>query len=99
MASPVAACQVVAAHAVLGFEMADDGLDGGAAAQLALDLVGHAPFLSASKTQQPAPQPNNRVLSRLDCTTWISGSTSSRALLNSNSVSLSGGFLRAGSSL
>ena len=47
--------EIVAAHAVLGFEMADDGLDGGAAAQFALDLVGHAPFLSASKTQQPAP--------------------------------------------
>ena len=27
-------------------EMADDGLDGGAAAQLALDLVGHVPFLA-----------------------------------------------------
>ena len=29
--------EIVAAHAVLGFEMADDGLDGGPAAQFALD--------------------------------------------------------------
>ena len=38
--------EVVAAHAVLGLEMADDGLDGGAAPDLALDLRRHAPLLA-----------------------------------------------------
>ena len=31
-------CKIIAAHAVLGLEMADDWLDGGAAPQLAFDL-------------------------------------------------------------
>ena len=35
---PLAVPEVVAAHAVLGFEMADHRLDGGAPAQLAFDL-------------------------------------------------------------
>ncbi len=38
--------EVVAAHAVLGFEVADDRLDGGAPSQLALDLWRHPPLLS-----------------------------------------------------
>ena len=38
--------EMVAAHAVLGLEMADDGLDGGAAPGLALDLRRHAPLLA-----------------------------------------------------
>jgi hypothetical protein len=38
--------EVVAAHPVLGFEMADDGLDGGAPSQLALDVWGHPPLLA-----------------------------------------------------
>src|ERR1700739_4744506 len=37
--------EIVAAHAVLGFEMADDRFDGGTPAHLALDLWCHAPFL------------------------------------------------------
>ena len=37
MASPCGVGEVVAAHAVLGFDVADHGLDGGAAAQLAFD--------------------------------------------------------------
>ena len=41
--------EIVAAHAVLGFEMADDRLDGGPAAQLAFDLGCHAPFLAGDE--------------------------------------------------
>ena len=37
--------EIIAAHAVLGFEMADDGLDGGPAAQFALDLRCHPSLL------------------------------------------------------
>jgi hypothetical protein len=33
--------EIVAAHPVLGFEMADDGLDGGTPSQLAFDLWIH----------------------------------------------------------
>jgi hypothetical protein len=36
--------EVVAAHSVLVFEMADDRLDGRAVAHLALDRGGHATF-------------------------------------------------------
>jgi hypothetical protein len=36
--------EVVAAHAVLGLEMADAGLDGGAAAEVAFDRCGDARF-------------------------------------------------------
>jgi hypothetical protein len=41
--------EVVAAHSVFGFEMADDRLDGGPAAQLAFDLGCHAPFLAGDE--------------------------------------------------
>ena len=33
--------EIIAAHAVLGFEMVDDGVDGGPAAQLARDASIH----------------------------------------------------------
>ena len=39
--------EIVATHAVLGFEMADNGLDGGPAAQFTLDLGRH-PLLLCS---------------------------------------------------
>ena len=38
--------EVVAAHSVFGFEMADDRLDGGAPAQLAFDLGRHSSLLA-----------------------------------------------------
>ena len=38
---PLAEPEIIAAHAVLGLEMADDGFDGGPAAQFALDLGRH----------------------------------------------------------
>jgi hypothetical protein len=38
--------QVVAVHAVLGLEMADDGLDRRPASHLALNLRCHAPLLA-----------------------------------------------------
>ena len=38
--------QVVAVHAVLGLEMADDGLDRRTASHLALDLRCHTPLLA-----------------------------------------------------
>jgi hypothetical protein len=38
--------EIVAAHAVLGFEMSDDRLDGGASSQLALDDLGDAALLA-----------------------------------------------------
>ena len=41
----MAAGEIVAVHAVLVLEMADDGLDGGAASHLAFDLWGHAALL------------------------------------------------------
>lgn len=41
-----AAGEVVSAHAVVGFQVADDGLDGCPAAQVALDRPRHAAFLS-----------------------------------------------------
>jgi hypothetical protein len=37
---------MISARAVLGFEVTDDGLDGGASSHLPFDLFGHAPFLS-----------------------------------------------------
>ena len=40
------ACEVIAAHPMLAFGVADDRLDGRAAAQLAFDLVGDAPLLT-----------------------------------------------------
>src|SRR3979411_2163209 len=41
--------EIVAAHAVLGFEMADDGFDGGPAAQFALDPGRHPSFLAGDE--------------------------------------------------
>jgi hypothetical protein len=41
--------EIVAAHAVLGLEMADDGLDGGPAAQFALDLRRYPSLLAGDK--------------------------------------------------
>ena len=41
--------EIVAAHAVLGLEMADDGLDGGPAAQFALDLRRHPSLLAGDE--------------------------------------------------
>ena len=38
--------EVVAVHAMVGFEMSDHGLDGGAPAQLAFDLRRHPPLLA-----------------------------------------------------
>ena len=57
------------------------------------------PFRSASSTQQPTPPTAAWSLSRLGWATWMSASTSCLALFSSESVSLSGGFLRSGSSL
>src|SRR6266576_4094356 len=45
----VSEAEIVAAHAVLGFEMADDGLDGGPAAQFALDLRRYASLLAGEE--------------------------------------------------
>jgi hypothetical protein len=42
--------EIVAAHAVLGFEMADDGLHGGPSAQFALDLRRYPRFWPEMKT-------------------------------------------------
>src|SRR3989442_1234543 len=42
----VAALEIVAAHAGLGFNMADHGFDGGASAHLAADRLGDAPHLA-----------------------------------------------------
>ena len=41
--------EIIAAHAVFGLEMADDGFDGGPAAQFALDLWGHPSLLPREK--------------------------------------------------
>jgi len=41
--------EIVTAHAMLDFEMADHGFDGGPAAQLAFDLGCHAPFLAGDE--------------------------------------------------
>jgi hypothetical protein len=41
--------EIVAVHAVLGFEMADHRLDGGPAAQPAFDPGRHAPFLAGDE--------------------------------------------------
>jgi transposase len=43
--SSVAMGEIVAVHSVILLEMTDDGLDGGAAAHLSLDLWGHPPLL------------------------------------------------------
>jgi hypothetical protein len=46
MASPLA-CEVIAAHAVVLLEVADDGLDGGPPFEFALDLRRDAALLAA----------------------------------------------------
>jgi hypothetical protein len=46
--------EVVAAHATLGFEMADAGLERGAAAQLAFDRRADAPLLAEDADPEPA---------------------------------------------
>jgi hypothetical protein len=51
VAGPVS--EVVAAHPVLGFEMADAGLDRRAAAQVPFDRFGDAPFLAGDKDPEP----------------------------------------------
>ena len=43
---PLAEPEIIAAQAVLGFEMADDRLDGGPVAQFALDLARHSSLLA-----------------------------------------------------
>jgi hypothetical protein len=45
--------EIVAAHSVLGFEMADNGLDGGPAAQLALDAGRHPSLLAGEEDPEP----------------------------------------------
>jgi hypothetical protein len=44
--------EIVAAHAMLGLEMPDDELDGGASAHLALDLRCHAPLLTCDEDSE-----------------------------------------------
>ena len=46
---PVPEPEIVSAHAMLGFEVADDGFDGGPAAQLTLVLRRHASLLPREK--------------------------------------------------
>lgn len=41
--------EIIAAHAVLGLEMADDGFDGGPAAQFALDVGRHPSLLAGDE--------------------------------------------------
>ena len=48
--------EIVAAHAVLGFEMTDDGLDGGSPAHLALDLGRHAPASEQIESGRSRPR-------------------------------------------
>ncbi len=43
----LAVCEVVSAHSMLGFEVSDDRLDGGAASELSFDLIGDASLLAA----------------------------------------------------
>src|SRR5260370_35552855 len=45
----LAVAQIVTAHAVLGFEMADDGLDSGPSAHLTLDLRRDAQLLAGAE--------------------------------------------------
>ena len=44
--------EIVAANAMFGFEMADDRLDGGAPAQLTLDLWGYSPLLARNESPE-----------------------------------------------
>lgn len=47
---PLAEPEIIASHAVRGLEMADDGFDGGPAAQFALDLGRHSCIWPEMKT-------------------------------------------------
>jgi hypothetical protein len=49
--------EIVAAHTVLGFEMADHGLDGGPAAQLALDRRRHSSLLAGDNLHKSGSDP------------------------------------------
>jgi hypothetical protein len=49
----MAAGEIVAAHAVILLEMADDGFDGGAPAHLAADGLGDTPDLAADLDLEP----------------------------------------------
>src|SRR5262249_257316 len=46
-------CEIVAAHAVILLEVADDGFDGGAPAHLAADGLGDTPDLAADPDLEP----------------------------------------------
>jgi hypothetical protein len=54
--------EIVAAHTVLGFEMADDGFDGGPAAQFALDSGRDASLLAGD--EDPELVIGRRVVAR-----------------------------------
>jgi hypothetical protein len=49
----IAAREIVAAHAVILLEVADDGFDGGASAHLAADGLGDTPDLAADPDLEP----------------------------------------------
>jgi hypothetical protein len=49
----IAAGEIVAAHAVILLEVADDGFDGGAPAHLAVDGLGDTPDLAADPDLEP----------------------------------------------
>src|SRR5262245_43301075 len=49
----IAAGEIVAAHAVILLEVADDGFDGGATAHLAADGLGDTPDLTADPDLEP----------------------------------------------
>src|SRR5262249_39412686 len=49
----IAAGEIVAAHAVILLEVADDGFDGGAPAHLAADGLGDTPDLTADPDLEP----------------------------------------------
>ncbi|SIO37344.1 hypothetical protein SAMN05443247_04553 [Bradyrhizobium erythrophlei] len=62
--------EIVAAHAVLGFEMADDGLDGGPAAEFALDLRRHPSLLPGD--EDPELVNGRRIVAAVGSAfTWV----------------------------
>jgi hypothetical protein len=67
----VAALEVAAAEVAIGLHMADHGLDGGTAAELALDLAGDAPLLSGDEDAMRIGRVMSSVtlvdISALDC--------------------------------
>src|SRR3546814_19559391 len=58
----VAALEIVALHAVLGLDVADDGLDSGAPFQLAADGLGDPAHLTSQPIcrMTPTPRPNRK---------------------------------------